>query len=320
MIVIGSTDGTAADKEGVSHGDEQFTKPTTLKEYSISVDHGSQKPLYLLRLLCSHIGLGANRSKPVATTKDGSDSEETSLDETSFDDTNSDESSSDDSDETSSDEPDSNSGSDTSSSGSESESESDSQSESENETAKDVSKPDPSSTTVLIFTKSSESASRLSRLPSLLDPSLANSVGMIIKSNKSSASRKTLAAFRRGKISVIVATDRASRGLDLPSLTHVVNYDVPTSITTYVHRVGRTARADNKGSAWTLFAHREGRWFLNEIARGSDGKITRSAKVERVNMKLDDMADVKKRYASALDVLEHEVRTDGKVKSSKPKA
>lgn len=321
LVVVGSTDGTDADKEGLSHGEERFTLPTTLREYSVSVGDGSQKPLYLLRLLLSHIGLGADRSKLVATTKEASDSEETSSDETSSDETSSDESSSDESDETSSDESDSDSDSDTSSSRSESESESDdSQSESENETAKGVSKPDPSRTTVLIFTKSSESASRLSRLLSLLDPSLANSVGTIIKSNKSSASRKTLAAFRRGKISVIVATDRASRGLDLPSLTHVVNYDVPTSITTYVHRVGRTARADNAGSAWTLFAHREGRWFSNEIARGSDGKITRSAKVERVNMKLDDMADVKKRYASALDTLEHEVRTDGKVKSSKPKA
>lgn len=321
LVVVGSTDGTDADKEGLSHGEERFTLPTTLKEYSVSVGDGSQKPLYLLRLLLSHIGLGADRSKLMATTKEASDSEETSSDETSSDETSSDESSSDESDETSSDESDSDSDSDISSSRSESESESDdSQSESENETAKGVSKPDPSRTTVLIFTKSSESASRLSRLLSLLDPSLANSVGTIIKSNKSSASRKTLAAFRRGKISVIVATDRASRGLDLPSLTHVVNYDVPTSITTYVHRVGRTARADNAGSAWTLFAHREGRWFSNEIARGSDGKITRSAKVERVNMKLDDMADAKKRYASALDVLEHEVRTDGKVKSSKPKA
>lgn len=329
LVVIGSTGATDADKEGVSHGEEQFTLPATLKEYSISVGDGSQKPLYLLRLLLSNIGLGANRSKPAATTKKSSDSEETSSDDTSSDETSSDGSSSEeDSDETSSDECDSDSDSDTSSSRSDSdsdseseaESEAESESESDNAKAKDAPKPDPSRTTVLIFTKSSESASRLSRLLGLLDPSLANSVGTIIKSNKSSASRKTLAAFRRGKISVIVATDRASRGLDLPSLTHVVNYDIPTSITTYVHRVGRTARADNDGSAWTLFAHREGRWFSNEIARGSDGKITRSTKVERVNMKLDDMTDAKKRYASALDVLEHEVRTDGKVKSSKPKA
>lgn len=310
LVVIGSTDSTTAeDKKGVAHAEEHFTLPTTLREYSISVGDGSQKPLYLLRLLLSRIGLGTNRKEGrVPDTLE--DSDYTSSDESSSDES-SDESSSEESDSESSDD-------DTSSS--ESESESDSSQESDNESVKDTSKPDPSRTTVLIFTKSSESASRLSRLLSLLDASLASRVGTIIKSNKSSASRKTLTAFRQGKISVIVATDRASRGLDLPSLTHVVNYDVPTSITTYIHRVGRTARAGKEGSAWTLFAHREGRWFMNEIARGSDGKITRSAKVERVNVKPDDTADAKKRYGDALDMLEQEVRTGGKVKSSKSRS
>ena len=325
MVVVGSTDHVVAgeDEDGIPpYAEDQFNLPSTLKEYSIAVGDGAQKPLYLLRLLLSHIGLGTktNRSRALPDTADdtssaGSDSDETSSDEFSSDES-SDDSSSEDSDS------DSDSSEEATSS---SESESDSDSESSADPAKDestenTSKPEPSRTTVLIFTKSSESASRLSRLIALLDPSLASRVGTIIKSNKSSASRKTLTAFRRGKISVIVATDRASRGLDLPSLTHVVNYDVPSSITTYVHRVGRTARAGKEGSAWTLFAHREGRWFTNEIARGSDGKITRSAKVERVNMKLDDMADAKSRYGAALEALEQEVRTGGKVKSSKPKA
>ena len=325
MVVVGSTDHVVAgeDEDGIPpYAEDQFNLPSTLKEYSIAVGDGAQKPLYLLRLLLSHIGLGTktNRSRALPDTADdtssaGSDSDETSSDESSSDES-SDDSSSEDSDS------DSDSSEEATSS---SESESDSDSESSADPAKDestenTSKPEPSRTTVLIFTKSSESASRLSRLIALLDPSLASRVGTIIKSNKSSASRKTLTAFRRGKISVIVATDRASRGLDLPSLTHVVNYDVPSSITTYVHRVGRTARAGKEGSAWTLFAHREGRWFTNEIARGSDGKITRSAKVQRVNMKLDDMADAKSRYGAALEALEQEVRTGGKVKSSTPKA
>ena len=325
MVVVGSTDHVVAgeDEDGIPpYAEDQFNLPSTLKEYSIAVGDGAQKPLYLLRLLLSHIGLGTktNRSRALPDTADdtssaGSDSDETSSDEFSSDES-SDDSSSEDSDS------DSDSSEEATSS---SESESDSDSESSADPAKDestenTSKPEPSRTTVLIFTKSSESASRLSRLIALLDPSLASRVGTIIKSNKSSASRKTLTAFRRGKISVIVATDRASRGLDLPSLTHVVNYDVPSSITTYVHRVGRTARAGKEGSAWTLFAHREGRWFTNEIARGSDGKITRSAKVQRVNMKLDDMADAKSRYGAALEALEQEVRTGGKVKSSTPKA
>lgn len=325
MVVVGSTDHVVAgeDEDGIPpYAEDQFNLPSTLKEYSISVGDGAQKPLYLLRLLLSHIGLGSktNRSRALPDAADDTSSAGSDSDKTSSDESSSDESSDDSSSEDSDSESDS-SEEDTSSSASESDSEPESSADSgEDEPTENTSKPEPSRTTVLVFTKSSESASRLSRLIALLDPSLASRVGTIVKSNKSSASRKTLTAFRRGKISVIVATDRASRGLDLPSLTHVVNYDVPSSITTYVHRVGRTARAGKEGSAWTLFAHREGRWFTNEIARGSDGKITRSAKVERVNMKLDDMADAKSRYGAALEALGQEVRTGGKVKSSKPKA
>lgn len=312
LVVVGSTEHAAGseDQDGIAHHVEnEFALPSTLKEYSISVGDGSQKPLYLLRLLLMNIGLNSNansgRTLPGTSKADNFSSEDSSSDESSSDETSSDESSSDGS----------NSDSDSESSEDDSSTDSD-----KDEPAKDVSQSDFSRTTVLVFTKSSESASRLSRLLALLDPSLASRVGTIIKSNKSSASRKTLTAFRRGKISVIVATDRASRGLDLPSLTHVVNYDVPPSITTYVHRVGRTARAGKEGSAWTLFAHREGRWFTNEIARGSDGKITRSTKVERVNLKLDNLENVKSKYGAALEELEQEVRTGGKVKSSMSKA
>lgn len=56
-----------------------------------------------------------------------------------------------------------------------------------------------------------------------------------------------------------------SRGLDLPSVGHIVNYDVPPSVQAYVHRVGRTARAGKTGHAWTLIEKKEGRWFWNAI-------------------------------------------------------
>lgn len=84
-----------------------------------------------------------------------------------------------------------------------------------------------------------------------------------------------------------------------------------------MHRVGRTARAGREGSAWTLVAHREGRWFTNEIAKGANGKITRAAKVERVAIKLDNMKEVKSRYASALDALETEVKSAGTRKAAR---
>lgn len=320
LVVVGASDATSTgdDQRGeTAQTDEKFSLPTTLKEHTVAVGDGAQKPLYLLRLLLSEIKLAAPSAKRAASSIP--DSEGTSSDDTSSDETDSDDSSED----SSSEESESESESDTSDEDSSSSEESDSSSSS-SDSESDVEEADQTASTelspqtkVLIFTKSSESASRLSRLLALLEPSLANLIGTIIKSNKSSASRKTLSAYRQGKLSIIIATDRASRGLDLQDLTHVINYDVPASITAYVHRVGRTARAGKEGSAWTLVAHREGRWFTNEIAKGSGGKITRAQKVERVPIKLNNMKEVKSRYAVALDMLEKEVRAVGTKKPSR---
>lgn len=334
LVIVGSAEqATSQEDESGIHDriGDQYTLPPRLKEYSLSVGDGSQKPLYLLRLLLTHIKVNVNKSTKRALTKtsvsDDSSSEDSTSEESSSEDSDStsDSESSDSdtdsetssSDESSSEGSESDASSDDSSSSSDS-SESDDSSASEDEVSVDV-KADKSRprASVLIFTKSSESASRLSRLLALLDPSLAKEIGTIIKSNKSSASRKTLTAYRQGKISIIIATDRASRGLDLQSLTHVVNYDVPTSITTYVHRVGRTARAGREGSAWTLVAHREGRWFTNEVIQTSDNRITRSTKVQKVAMKLDNMKDLKSKYRQALDALEKEVKTGGTGKATR---
>ncbi|KNG88494.1 hypothetical protein ANOM_003255 [Aspergillus nomiae NRRL 13137] len=336
LVTVGSAEQATSqeDETGIhDRAGDQYTLPPRLKESSLSVGDGSQKPLYLLRLLLSHIKVDVNKNTKRAlintsdtddTSSEGSSSEESSSDESDSDSASDSESSDSDtdtetssSDESSSEESGSDSSSDDSSLSSDS-SDSEDDSASEDELSVDV-KADNSRprASVLIFTKSSESASRLARLLALLDPSLAKEIGTIIKSNKSSASRKTLTAYRQGKISIIIATDRASRGLDLQSLTHVVNYDVPTSITTYVHRVGRTARAGREGSAWTLVAHREGRWFTKEIIQTSDNRITRSSKVQKVTMKLDNMKDVKSRYRQALDTLEKEVKTGGTGKASR---
>ncbi|KAJ5683001.1 hypothetical protein N7462_006166 [Penicillium macrosclerotiorum] len=307
MVIIGSEKAVESDDPSTTQHDTHFTLPPTLQEHIVTVGDGAQKPLYLLRLLLSHIKVDVdsctNSARIVDSTNTSDD--ETSSDESSDDDTSSSGSDSD-SDSDSSSDSDSESDSSTNSS---SESSSDELSESESKSPELVSRNGPSRETVLIFTKSSESASRLSRLISILHPQLANRVGTIIKSNKSSTSRKTLSAYRRGRISVIVATDRASRGLDLHSLTHVVNYDIPPSVTTYVHRVGRTARAGRNGSAWTLVAHREGRWFSNEIAADVNGPITRTTSIDRVQIKSDSLKVLEHKYSQALDALEKEVRT-----------
>jgi len=74
---------------------------------------------------------------------------------------------------------------------------------------------------------------------------------------------RVMKKFRTGAIELLVATDVAARGLDISHLTHVVNYDVPTSAEVYVHRVGRTGRAGREGVAITLLEPREHRLIRN---------------------------------------------------------
>lgn len=74
-----------------------------------------------------------------------------------------------------------------------------------------------------------------------------------IHSNKSQGARtRTLADFKKGKIRVLVATDIAARGLDIDQLPHVVNYELPNVPEDYVHRIGRTGRAEHTGKAISL--------------------------------------------------------------------
>ncbi len=67
---------------------------------------------------------------------------------------------------------------------------------------------------------------------------------------------EALRDFRSGRSRVLVATSVAARGLDIPKVKHVVNYDLPSSIEEYVHRIGRTGRIGNKGMA-TAFFHKD---------------------------------------------------------------
>ena len=63
---------------------------------------------------------------------------------------------------------------------------------------------------------------------------------------------KALTEFRNGNLDVLVATDLASRGLDIPDITHVINYDTPNTIEDYIHRCGRTGRFGRPGQATTF--------------------------------------------------------------------
>ncbi|KAE8250468.1 hypothetical protein A4X13_0g4697 [Tilletia indica] len=72
-----------------------------------------------------------------------------------------------------------------------------------------------------------------------------------------------MARFRRGETSLLIVTDVAARGIDLPVLEHVINYDFPTQPRVFVHRVGRTARAGRKGWAWSLVTNAELAFLLD---------------------------------------------------------
>ncbi|MGH6714801.1 MAG: DEAD/DEAH box helicase [Bradyrhizobium sp.] len=89
-----------------------------------------------------------------------------------------------------------------------------------------------------------------------------------IHGNKSQNHReRVLAAFRSGEVRTLVATDIAARGIDVDGISHVVNFDLPNVPETYVHRIGRTARAGAEGSAISLVAGAEEAAYLRDIER-----------------------------------------------------
>ncbi len=103
-------------------------------------------------------------------------------------------------------------------------------------------------TRVLIFCRTKHGAEKLAKLLSR-NRIFAES----IHGNKSHGARqRALKEFKAGKVQALVATDVAARGLDIPAVSHVINYDLPSTYEDYVHRIGRTGRASAKGSALTF--------------------------------------------------------------------
>lgn len=117
-------------------------------------------------------------------------------------------------------------------------------------------------TRALVFTRTKHGADRVAKhLKTVAIDAEA------IHGNKSQSSReRTLAAFRDGSLPVLVATDLAARGIHVDDVSHVINFDLPQDPDSYVHRIGRTARAGRSGQAFSLCSHEE-RDSLRKIER-----------------------------------------------------
>jgi ATP-dependent RNA helicase RhlE len=106
---------------------------------------------------------------------------------------------------------------------------------------------------MIVFTRTKHGADRLARQLERLNLSVAP-----IHGNRSQSQReRALADLKRGRIQILVATDIASRGIDVEGISHVVNYDVPHTPEDYVHRIGRTGRVEAVGDAFTLMSPEE---------------------------------------------------------------
>lgn len=260
-----------------------FEVPEGLREYVVPVGDGSEKPLIALEWL---------RTRVFGEKEDGAENSDSS-DSDSDTDTDT----------------------DTDSNG---ESELDSPSSSSTVDHEDHAghsappTPKKTSPTVLVFTATSEAASRLSHLLRALKPEWEQNISLLTKSQKSLPRNSSSSSPF-----IIVSTDRAARGLDSLAgrpISHVLQYDVPTSLTNYVHRVGRTARNGREGEAWTLFARREAAWFLKVVGveQGGEGeRVKRKGLVERIKVFMKDDR-VRERYTEVLGEMRGEVLGSGK--------
>jgi len=153
---------------------------------------------------------------------------------------------------------------------------------------------------VLIFCRTKHGADRIARRLRDNNHSVA-----VLHANRSQNQRiEALDGFKSGRYEVMVATDIAARGIDVAGVTHVINYDIPQHPEDYVHRIGRTGRAQQAGDAFTLVGHDEMK-KLAAIERFIGQKIDR-LKLEGQNVPPNGAAETGPRRAKV------EPRLDGR--------
>jgi ATP-dependent RNA helicase RhlE len=130
----------------------------------------------------------------------------------------------------------------------------------------------PEVTSAIVFTRTRDRADRVGKL--LVRGGIR---AIVIHGERTQGQRNAaLSGFRSGTYRVLVATDVAARGLDIPDVSHVINYDLPEEVENYVHRIGRTARMGKSGQAISLVTPEE-RALLGQIERVLKVKLERES-------------------------------------------
>ncbi|XP_053443133.1 ATP-dependent RNA helicase DDX51 isoform X3 [Nycticebus coucang] len=158
---------------------------------------------------------------------------------------------------------------------------------------------------VLCFTNSRENSHRLSLLVQAFG---GVSVAEFSSRYGPGQRRMILKQFEQGKIQLLISTDATARGIDVQGVELVINYDAPQYLRTYVHRVGRTARAGNAGQAFTLLLKVQERRFLRMLTEGGVPAL------QRHELHSELLQPLVPRYEEALSQLERTVKEEQKQK------
>lgn len=166
---------------------------------------------------------------------------------------------------------------------------------------------------VIVFTKTKLTASRLAR-----QLSREGIAADAIHGDKSQAERiQALEAFKQGKVSALVATDVAARGLDIDQLPMVINYEIPSAPEDYVHRIGRTGRAGALGEAISLVSPDEEK-YLAEIEKLIKREIPKEKSSRNSHVHTNSYAKLSTRKASADPWFDKPYEPNGTVPAAKP--
>uniref|UniRef100_A0A8C4DUX6 ATP-dependent RNA helicase n=1 Tax=Dicentrarchus labrax TaxID=13489 RepID=A0A8C4DUX6_DICLA len=159
---------------------------------------------------------------------------------------------------------------------------------------------------ILCFTNSRETAHRLYLLVQLFGGVQAAEFSSRLSPGER---KKTLKEFEQGKIQLLISTDAAARGIDVNGVKCVVNYDAPQYIRTYIHRIGRTARAGKAGLAFTFLLGVQEKNFLQMVVEaGSPG-------IQKQIVKPENLKGMEARYEQTLQELANAIKVPSQTRS-----